>query len=285
LILGDGPAQKEVCGIMKGSCNYGCKFCEHNSLSNNFYDPLITRNRNFDVIKRLCKETDAIMFHCNRLCLPELKIAKEQLKHKSIYPCYNSFFDTFMGIKSNIFTCTPPDVLHTICAGIMKNLLLWVLVIISKFSEINNSDKMGLVDSRFSSIFRLPKDIPHVHWERFPDGIFKFVPSNQDKKSKEQTTGTFSGFKSSSYIGILIQLHFVIGWNGNILPNIPNYKHQQTTLGNINKKIQLAILSTLDVYFQLKMHPMSQININTLKTTIQSMQAHVMSVWFSNKRY
>ena len=165
--------------------------------------------------------------------------------------------------------------LHTICAGIMNNLLLWVLSIISKFP-----DKRGLVDSRLSSIFRLPNDISHVYWEFFPDGIFKFVPSNQDKKSKEQTTGSFSGFKSSSYIGILIQLHFVIGWNGNILPNITNYKHQENGLGNINKKIQLAILSTLDVYFQLKMHPITQIDINALKTTLQSMQAHVMSVWF-----
>jgi len=63
------------------------------------------------------------------------------------------------------------------------------LSIISKFS-----DKRGLVDSRLSSIFRLPNDIPHVYWEFFPDRIFNFVPSNQDKKSKEQTTGSFSGF-------------------------------------------------------------------------------------------
>ena len=28
------------------------------------------------------------------------------------------------------------------------------------------------------------------------------------------------------------------------------------------------------------MHPISQININALQTTIKSMQAHVMSVWF-----
>ena len=119
LLLGDGPAQKEVCGIMKGNCTHGCTFCEHNSLSNELYDPLLTQNRNFNVIKRLCMETDTAMFKRNRNCLPQEKLAKEQLQQKSIYPYYNSFFDTFMGIKSNIFTSTPPDVLHTIYTGIM----------------------------------------------------------------------------------------------------------------------------------------------------------------------
>jgi len=139
---------------------------------------------------------------------------------------------------------------------------------------------MSLVNSRLGSIFRFPNNIPHVYWDYLPDGIFKFMSSKQDKKSKEQTTGSFSGFKSSSFIGILLQVHFVIGWNGNILPNINNYFHNQTNLGNINNIIQIAILLALDVYFQLKMHPISQININALKTTIKSMQAHVMSVWF-----
>jgi len=280
LHLGDGPAQKEVCGIMKGNCNYGCTLCEHNTLSNELYGPT-TRNRNFETIKRLCKESGNLMFKQNRVLLPQEKVAKEQLQQKSVYPYYNSFFDAPMGIKSNIFTCTPPDILHTICAGIMKNLLLWVLCIISKFSENDKfAENKSLVDSRLGSIFRLPNNIPHVYWDFFPDGIFKFMPSKQDKKSKERTTGSFSGFKSSAYIGILLQLHFVIGWNGNILPNKSNYMHNQTNLGNINNKIQLAILSTLDVYFQLKMHPISQINIDALQTTIKSMQAHVLSVWF-----
>jgi len=220
------------------------------------------------------------MFTQKRALLPEDKNDIEKLQQKSIYPYYNSFFDAPMGIKQNIFLCTPPDVLHIICAGIMKNLLLWVLCIVSKLSDINKINNMSLVDSRLASIFRLPNNIPHVYWDYFPDGIFKFMSSKQDKKSKEQTTGSFSGFKSSSFIGILIQLHFVIGCNGNILPNINNYLHKQTNVGNINNKIQVAILSALDVYFQLKMHPISQININALQTTIKSMQAHVMSVWF-----
>ena len=56
--------------------------------------------------------------------------------------------------------------------------------------------------------------------------------------------------------------------------------HNKINLGNINHKIQFAILSILDVYFQLKMHPISPINIASLNTTIKSMQAHVLSVWF-----
>jgi len=90
---------------------------------------------------------------------------------------------------------------------------------------MNKTNNMSLVDSRLGSIFRLPNNILHVYWDYFPDGIFKFMSSKQDKKSKEQTTGLF---KSSSFIGILLQLHFVIGWNGNILPNINNYLHNQT---------------------------------------------------------
>ena len=283
LHLGDGPAQKEVCGIYKGNCNFGCTICEHNTLSNELYKSSQTRDRDFDSIKMLCKVADDAIHKRNRELQPNEKNAQEKLQLKSIYPYYNSFFDAPMGINSNIFTCTPPDILHTICAGIMKNLLLWILGIICKFSSDNKkySNSASKVDSRFASIFRLPDNIPHVYWDFFPDGIIRFMSSKQDKKSKEQTTGSFSGFKSSSFIGILLQLHFVIGWNGDILPNTKIYMHgDQINLGNINNKIQFAILSILDVYFQLKMHPISQTNIDTLNTTIQSMQAHVLSVWF-----
>jgi len=56
--------------------------------------------------------------------------------------------------------------------------------------------------------------------------------------------------------------------------------HKQTNLGNVNNKIQLAILSTLNVYFHLKIHPISQINIDVLQTLLKSTQALVFSWWF-----
>ena len=116
--LGDGLAQKEVCGIMKGNCSYGCMYCEHKTLSNELYNPMLTPTRNFESMKRLCKNSDKSMFTQKRALSPEDKNAIEKLQQKSAYPYYNSFFDAPMGIKQNIFLCTPPDVLHTICAGI-----------------------------------------------------------------------------------------------------------------------------------------------------------------------
>jgi len=70
LLLGDGPAQKEVCGIIKGNCTHGCTFCEHNSLSNELYDSSLTQNRNFYVIESLCMETDTTLLKQFHNCLP-----------------------------------------------------------------------------------------------------------------------------------------------------------------------------------------------------------------------
>jgi len=91
LHLGDGPAQKEVCGIMKSNCSYGCTYCEHKTLSNELSNPILTHIRNLESIKRLCKKSDHIMLAQKRALSPEHKNVKETLQQKTVYSYYNSF--------------------------------------------------------------------------------------------------------------------------------------------------------------------------------------------------
>jgi len=94
-------------------------------------------------------QTTNLMCRLNRVLLPQERVANEQLQQRCVYHYCNSSYDAPMGIKSYIFTCTPCDIFHTICAAIMKNLLLWVLRIISNFSVNNKySDNKSLLDSR-----------------------------------------------------------------------------------------------------------------------------------------
>ena len=99
-------------------------------------------------------------------------------------------------------------------------------------------------------------DMPHLNWETFKGGIMKFARKN--KREKEQATGSFGGFSSSSFVSILFQTYYAIGFGIDVLPGDINFEfvtgHDKGNimLGNVRAKVHNAMTSILDKYFDCK---------------------------------
>ena len=145
------------------------------------------------------------------------------LNNWCVYPWVNSFYNAPFGIGGNIFNATSPDLLHTEAAGISKNVTIWTFnnINIVQENDKNFKDSMVILDNRFINFLPLKCNIEHMKWEYFIFGISQFV--DKDKNNRNNTTGTFSGFRSSAFVSILFQLYFCISPNDDILPNIPKY--------------------------------------------------------------
>ena len=64
--------------------------------------------------------------------------------------------------------------------------------------------------------------MPHLNWQTFKGGLTKFARKN--KREKEQATGAFGGFRSSSFVSILMQIYHAIGFRDDVLPGIANFE-------------------------------------------------------------
>ena len=82
----------------------------------------------------------------------------------------------------------------------------------------------------------------------------KFARKN--KREKEQATGSFGGFRSSSFVSILMQVYHAIGFRDDVFPGIANFEFVtekgKIKLGNVRAKVQNTIASILDSYFDCK---------------------------------
>ena len=68
--------------------------------------------------------------------IPGFKLLRQErttirnLKNQNIHPYINPFHNSAMGHMGNIFAGVPPDLLHLFCAGLMKSLVQWVMIIV-----------------------------------------------------------------------------------------------------------------------------------------------------------
>ena len=91
--------------------------------------------------------------------------------------------------------------------------------------------------------------MPHVYWTTFSGGLMQF--GSKSIKNKELATGSLGGFNSTTFISLLIQIYYSIGFNNNVLPE-KNFIYYDLKLGNVTDKVLSAIASLLDAYFQAK---------------------------------
>ena len=173
--------------------------------------------------------------------------------------------------------------MHTEAAGVLKNVTIWTLNIINIVQENdkNFKDSMVILDNRFINFLPLKSNIEHMNWEYFIFGISQFV--DKDKNNRNNTTGTFSGFRSSAFVSILFQLYFCISPNDDILPNIPKYKFtcnsKSIIVYNLLKIVKCTILIVLDVYFDLKKNIYNETDLTILQNKLYTMVDYVNSLW------
>ena len=137
-ICGDDPSQHRMSGLSEGMAKYGCTHCIYKTSSGLVYDPVIDIPRDVGTISRKCAVTEPfmeILINGGKLGKDD-KMKIKELSAYNIHPYINPFFSAPMGCQWDIYKAVPPDILHLFCAGLMKALASWVLIIISSISSI-----------------------------------------------------------------------------------------------------------------------------------------------------
>jgi hypothetical protein len=165
LILGDGPAQLEVAGLKLGNANMNCARCLHdmrNDINRHLVDET---NRNFNDIMNLCNQAEQFIYKKYTQLNQNEKNIINILKNQGVNSFANAFNGTPLGSSKSIFDITPPDTLHTLLAGIVKQLCIWILIIITIIGRNDTNFRSNLVtlDNRIQNNLLTYTNLPHTH--------------------------------------------------------------------------------------------------------------------------
>jgi len=133
--IGDDPGQKEVVGCYNAPhVNMPCTKCTYSPKFGVLYDPAVHPLRNAEESKRLCIEASELLKRGTTSATNPILVS---VKNLSLHALPNVFHDLPMGADNSIFN-SPPDLLHTYPAGMMKSITIWTMTIIDCISKSGN---------------------------------------------------------------------------------------------------------------------------------------------------
>jgi len=288
---GDEPQQRRTAGMQTGNCTFSCIYCRY-SYKDGIYDPSVHTLRDYQAIKSKCCLAELATYKrsIQENISTQEKLVLNEFSEQNIQPFINPFFYAPMGINNNILRATPPDTLHCFGAGLMKSLVKTIITIIFNLSSKDDGRKKpsfklnkGVFDRRVS-MFGYVHDMPHVHWTTFKAGVIRYV--NKSTQERGRSGGSFGGYRSNSFISLLIQIYYSIGFDGSVLPTgriqFTNNK-KCIVLTNMQNKVHRAIFSVLDVYFDVKRKEWTEIDLQIFEKKLSNMYVHYMLVWELNQ--
>jgi len=187
-----------------------------------------------------------------------------------------------MGYNNNVYTCTPPDTLHLFCAGLVKSLTKTIVSIVHGIATKNKAyiNSKGLLDyriSNFESVFF--HDMPHVHWIKTKGRVMRFAGKTPQELGR--SSGSFGRFRSSTFISLLFQIYYSVGFNGDIVPNkctTFSKGKKSVVVEDIQGPILKTIFFLLDIYFDVKWREWTESEISTLSAKLYNLYAHYIIV-------
>ena len=208
--VSDDPQQHRNAGIEEGNCIHGCIQCTY-SYRDGVYDKEFHLPRNVTDLRERCSKAEAAIYHksINKRITRDEESNLKYLKSQNVHPFLNPMLHAALGAENNIYTATPPDTLHLFCAGLMKSLVKTIITIIytiSKIDKNNYNRSCTKIDQRIINFEYVNEEMPHVHWTRFHEGVMCHVPSTVQERG--HSTGSFGGYRSTSFISLLIQLFY-----------------------------------------------------------------------------
>jgi len=245
------------------------------------YDPVIHLPRNAEELKRDCEMAEGIssklVIGRRQPLQPWEKDLLKKLQAQNVHAHRNPFHYAPMGANNDIYQANPPDTLHLFCAGLLKALLGWTLSIVDSVSDVH---QVSLFDRRIHN-FPYVTAMPHVNWQYFTGGIMKF--NRKSKAEKLQATGSFGGFRSSSFISMLLQTFYAIGTNDDVLKSDIVTKSAKNIMSrklyNVRGKVLKAIECLLDVYFDCRRKEWSPLMLTDFQSKISRLPVHLLLVW------
>jgi len=210
------------------------------------------------------------------------KVALALCKSESIQPMLShmlSMKTPFPGFSNHLLF--PPDLLHTVCGGVLKNFIFWAFVIIIKVSEVdgNFKDSAATLDDLISA-FPIQQSCP-TKGLRFPKGISDFckAASSYGISSKETSTSGLGGIDHQYIPSLVLQLLLAIGFDGDILPNTKNWESAKypklKKFGSLTDVVVSAGFIVLDLFYTLSRKEFTLGQLQELKELISTAQTHL----------
>jgi len=243
------------------------------------YDPAKHLPRNVTELKRDCEMAEQVKCKLANgvKLLPWETSLVDKLHKQNVHSHRNPFHYAPMGANNDIYQANPPDTLHLFCAGLLKALLGWTLTIIDSVSDVQ---QVSLFDHRIHN-FPYVASMPHVNWQHFTGGIMQY--NRKSKAEKLLATGSFGGFRSSSFISMLLQTYYAIGSNDDVLKSDIVTKAAKNIVSrkllNVRGKVLKAIECLLDVYFDCKRKEWRPLMLSDFQTKVSTLSVHLLLVW------
>ena len=323
-MVGDDPAIHRYCSMYEGNALRSCVRCLYCLKRDGPFNPDLVLLRNYDDI--LNSQTDAEVSTLNkslgiRMTHPQLEVCS-QLHSMSLHPLRppSAHVPSGMvapGVQNNLHS-TPPDILHTWCCGIMKNVLLWVINIVHNVSKLKIqkfAQNKGLLDARVASLKHLLK-LQNVTTTYYRNGL-THISKNKSSKQKQATGGGAAGFRSAEFVQALLFIHLAVsttdssqhfkttftsnlllswsvnnnifllkvGFEGDIVPiTAKTVVNDHITVDNITLVVQTTVAAVLDCYFEILASPMTDVRRASVKDKLSKMSLHFTSLWHLNQR-
>jgi len=288
---GDLPQQHEVVGVREKG-RYGCTYCMYDTFACAKYNAHSHISRHYDNIYNDIKRAEVI---ANKVSKKMLIMKHEErilndINLKCIHPILSPFHACPFGYNTHLFNFTGPDLLHVFCGGLMKSMAKFVLSIVyfighnklfdTKLQSNNNRyhGKHITFDDRIDRFPRI-STMPHLNWTRFKGGILRHHTERGTTTGVLHATGSFGGFRSTSFISLMFQILYALG--NDVIPDYGtfNIRNNTVTIKNPGKKVKLAIILLLDVYFECKRKFWDHNSINSLQVKIHKLYDCYILVW------
>jgi hypothetical protein len=184
----------------------------------------------------------------------------------------------------------PPDLLHTVCGGILKSWIFWTMVIVVRVGEMDSDykDNVALLDSCIAD-FPVQQSL-RGKFKSFPKGVSEFVKSATASgiSSKDVSTSGLGGIDHQFVPSMVEQMLLCIGVGGEIVPNTKNWNGRVLrgaiySLGSVTDAVFTSGFMALDLFYTLSRSEFSLRQLKQLGSMIKTLQVHFMRL-FSMKQ-
>jgi hypothetical protein len=279
LYVGDNQGSSQTACIKQGRTFKPCKICEADR--HEIHDCNVECNlRNAGYLHAL-QSVAQIAFGKKVQGLPlsvhDMNVL-EVCKLESLNPVAGAFlgpdFELFKSRHHMLMF--PPDLLHTVCGGVLKSWIFWTMVIVVRVGEMdpNYRDKnVALLDACIAD-FPMQQSMTGK-FRSFPKGVSEFVKSATaiGISSKDVSTSGLGGIDHQFVPCLVEQMVLCIGVGGEIVPNTKNWNGRVTSgavyaLGSITDAVFTSGFMALDLFFTLSRSEFSLPQLEQLRSMI-----------------
>ena len=198
----------------------------------------------------------------------------------SIFPILPAVFDLDLPYAGyDIYSCTPPDILHTFLGGLLKDWIFHVCVIVSSlcFAGLGNGRNLHTLDELIQQ-FPIMQSMPFF-MRKFQKGVTEYVRKAGDGTSSEKgrimryymikirflmsyirlfillkkmftgtSTSGLGGLDHQEVPSMVLQLLLCIGTNNDIIPD----DYELPKLGNVKMVVMRSGYKAMNHFFNLR---------------------------------